>query len=421
MGAEQALKGPIVGSKAPERTGGWLAGRSRGGVRGYAIGLLALVLAAAVALALAPFVDAKSASLLLLGAVMAPGSAVWPSIALLAARQRSLLADRVSSTTVHAGDALSLGLFLVEAADQPPRLSAPRGSRPAGLGRASPALAEVQSAATAQELQAEIATLDRLGLTLAGHLDLGRLVKAVTDAGVAVTGAAFGAFLYRDASGVWTHCVSGAPPEAFVDFPLSQDAEAFGSPFQGAVSRSDDLAVRPSLWPEPPVQADAARPPARAELSRGARALRHRRPAGRPLLRTSEPGGLPCARRAPDRRPRGPRGHRRRQRAPLPRGAGGAHGGRDGQPGEGRVPGHAVARAADAADRDRRVGVPAPARPAHSRRDHGPPSTRSSATPARRTRSSTSCSTCRGSSRASSSSISSPWRSAPSSRRRSGR
>ena len=70
MGAEQALKGPIVGSKAPERTGGWLAVRSRGGVRGYAIGLLALVLAAAVALALAPFVDAKSASLLLLGAVM---------------------------------------------------------------------------------------------------------------------------------------------------------------------------------------------------------------------------------------------------------------------------------------------------------------------------------------------------------------
>ena len=229
--------------------------------------------------------DAKSASLLLLGAVMV---AAWfgglgPGLAtalLAAVASASLFMPiGVSSTTVHAGDALSLGLFLVEGSLISLLVSQLRAARDqAGLGteRAPGNLAEVQSAATtAQELQAEIATLDRLGLTLAGHLDLGRLVKAVTDAGVAVTGAAFGAFLYRDASGVWTHCVSGAPPEAFVDFPLAQDAEAFGSPFQGAVSRSDDLAVRPSLWSEPPVQADAARPSARAELSRGARALRH--------------------------------------------------------------------------------------------------------------------------------------------------
>lgn len=202
MGAEQALKGPIVGGKAPERTGGWLAVRSPGGVKGYAIGILALAFAAAVALALAPFVDAKSASLLLLGAVMVA--------------------------------AINLLVSLLRAAHDQAGL---------GTGRAPDNLAEVQiAAATAQELQSEIATLDRLGLTLAGHLDLGRLVKAVTDAGVSVTGAAFGAFLYRDASGVWTHCVAGAPPEAFVDFPLAQNAEAFGSPFQGAVSRSDDLA-----------------------------------------------------------------------------------------------------------------------------------------------------------------------------------
>ena len=121
---------------------------------------------------------------------------------------------------------------------------------------------------------------------------------------------------------------------------------------------------RPSLRSEPPLQADAARPLARAELPRGARALRHRRPARRPLLRTSEPRGLPATRRTARRPPRGPRGHCRRQRAPLPRGAGGAQGGRGGGPGEGRVPGHPVARAADAPDRDRRVGVPAPGRPA---------------------------------------------------------
>jgi signal transduction histidine kinase/CheY-like chemotaxis protein len=134
-------------------------------------------------------------------------------------------------------------------------------------------LAEGRSAATsAQEFQTEIATLDRLGLTLAGHLDLERLVKAVTEAGVAVTGAAFGAFLYRDASAVWTHCVSGAPPEAFVDFPLSQDAEAFGSPFEGAVSRSDDLACDSRYgWNLPFKQMPCGLLPARSYLTAAVR------------------------------------------------------------------------------------------------------------------------------------------------------
>jgi signal transduction histidine kinase/ActR/RegA family two-component response regulator len=244
-----------VGSEATERMGGWLAGRSRGDARGYAIGLLAVVLAAAVELALHPFVDTKSALLLLLGAVM---TAAWfgglgPGLAaaLLAAVASSSLLRPVdgSSTTVLAGDTLSLGLFLVGGSLISLLVAQFRAARDQAelvTERVPGKLAEGQSAATtAQELQTEIATLDRLGLTLAGHLDLERLVKAVTDAGVAVTGAAFGAFLYRAASGVWTHCVSGAPPEAFVDFPLAQDAEAFGSPFEGAVSRSDDLTCDP--------------------------------------------------------------------------------------------------------------------------------------------------------------------------------
>jgi signal transduction histidine kinase/CheY-like chemotaxis protein len=251
-----------VGSQATDRMNGWLEGRSRGGVGGYAIGVLAVVVAAAVGLALAPFVDAKSASLLLLGAVM---TAAWlgglgPGLAttlLAAVGSVSLFTPiGVSSTTAHAGEALGLGLFLVEGSLISILVAQLRIARmQAGLGteRAPGNLGEGQSAATtAQELQAEIATLDRLGLTLAGHLDLGRLVKAVTDAGVAVTGAAFGAFLYRDASGVWTHSVSGAPPEAFVDFPLSQEAEPFGSPFRGAVSRSDDLSCDPRCGPNLP-------------------------------------------------------------------------------------------------------------------------------------------------------------------------
>ena len=122
-----------------------------------------------------------------------------------------------------------------------------------------------------------------------------KLVKAVTDAGVAITGAAFGAFLYRDGSDHATHYVSGAPPEAFVDFPLFQDAEAFGSPFLGAVSRSDDLERDPRYGQNLPFKTDAARPSARPELSLGAGALGRRRAARGSLLRASRSGVLPRA------------------------------------------------------------------------------------------------------------------------------
>jgi signal transduction histidine kinase/CheY-like chemotaxis protein len=87
------------------------------------------------------------------------------------------------------------------------------------------------------------AVFDQLGLTLSGQLDMASLAKAVTDAGVAMTGAAFGAFLYRDGSGAPTHYVIGAPPDAFVDFPLAPETGELGSPFKGPVARSDDLEV----------------------------------------------------------------------------------------------------------------------------------------------------------------------------------
>jgi signal transduction histidine kinase/ActR/RegA family two-component response regulator len=82
---------------------------------------------------------------------------------------------------------------------------------------------------------------DQLGPTLSGQLDMVSLAKAVTDAGVAMTGAAFGAFLYKDGSGAPTHYVTGAPSDAFVDFPLAQELGNAGSPFKGTVARSDDL------------------------------------------------------------------------------------------------------------------------------------------------------------------------------------
>jgi signal transduction histidine kinase/ActR/RegA family two-component response regulator len=89
------------------------------------------------------------------------------------------------------------------------------------------------------------AICDQLGLTLSGQLDMATLAKAVTDAGVAMTGAAFGAFLYKDGSDSPVHYVTGAPSGAFVDFPLSPENGDVGSPFKGIVSRSDDLETDP--------------------------------------------------------------------------------------------------------------------------------------------------------------------------------
>ena len=102
-----------------------------------------------------------------------------------------------------------------------------------------------ESGRIAEALPSELEILNRLGLTLAGQLDLERLAQAVTDAGVAITGAAFGAFLYRDTSGVWSHFVLGAPREAFVGVSLPDDADAARTPIPPDVSRCDDLSRDP--------------------------------------------------------------------------------------------------------------------------------------------------------------------------------
>jgi len=223
------------------RIGRWFAGQ-----RAYAIGLAVLLLAAGTKLTFDPQSDARTPFLLLLGTVM---TAAWFG-GLLPGLMTTLLSALVgdylfvpagsSFTSGHPGNAIGLGLFLVEGS-----LISVLGSRFRATRRSEQALGQLtahrKAETAARQLEPELETLNRLGLALAGQLDMERLVKAVTDAGVAITGAAFGAFLYKDAADVATHYVSGAPPEAFVDFPLFQDASTFGSPFLGAVSRSDDL------------------------------------------------------------------------------------------------------------------------------------------------------------------------------------
>lgn len=249
---------PIL--RAPERgspltiespPSGWL-GREGWG---FAAGVGGVLTAAALKLALGPIIDGNSLFLLLLGSVT---GAAWLGGARPGLATTLLGAIAASNVVMHSGfaippadpaDAVSLGLFLVEGGlisllverlrvagwqigvDQPRPTARPDDNEDKSVAKGG------------RERRAEVATFDQLGLTLSGQLDMTSLAKAVTDAGVAMTGAAFGAFLYKDGSGGPTHYVTGAPPEAFVDFPLSQDTGTFGSPFRGAVSRSEDLST----------------------------------------------------------------------------------------------------------------------------------------------------------------------------------
>jgi signal transduction histidine kinase/CheY-like chemotaxis protein len=100
----------------------------------------------------------------------------------------------------------------------------------------------------------EAAPFDPLGFSLAGQLDMVKVAKAVTDAGVALTGAAFGAFLYTDETGGPAHYVTGAQADAFLDFPAPDQIGSQGAPFRGVAARSDDLERDPHFGAHLPFQ-----------------------------------------------------------------------------------------------------------------------------------------------------------------------
>jgi PAS domain S-box-containing protein len=92
--------------------------------------------------------------------------------------------------------------------------------------------------------------LNRAASSLALETDRYRLVQIVTDAGVELTGAQYGAFFHNtvDASGEGYRLftLSGAPLEAFSKFPMPRNTAVFAPTFAGtAVVRSDDITQDP--------------------------------------------------------------------------------------------------------------------------------------------------------------------------------
>jgi PAS domain S-box-containing protein len=101
-----------------------------------------------------------------------------------------------------------------------------------------------------REASHRLEILNRTGAALAAELDLERLVQLVTDAGVELTGAQFGAFFYNtlnDAGESYMlFTLSGAQRDAFEGFGMPRATAVFQPTFQGkGVIRSDDILLDP--------------------------------------------------------------------------------------------------------------------------------------------------------------------------------
>jgi PAS domain S-box-containing protein len=108
--------------------------------------------------------------------------------------------------------------------------------------------------------QAEILwTLNDVNQLVSAELDLDRLVQAVTDAGVELTGAAFGAFFYNqrneEGESYTLYTLSGVSPDAFSSFPMPRNTQVFGPTFEGkGIIRVHDITQDPRYGHNLPYQ-----------------------------------------------------------------------------------------------------------------------------------------------------------------------
>jgi PAS domain S-box-containing protein len=101
-----------------------------------------------------------------------------------------------------------------------------------------------------REERRALEVLNRAGSALALETDLRKLVQIVTDAGVELTHAEFGAFFYNvigeTGESYMLYTLSGAPVEAFSKFPMPRNTEVFAPTFTGeGIVRSEDITKDP--------------------------------------------------------------------------------------------------------------------------------------------------------------------------------
>ncbi|WLB24026.1 GAF domain-containing protein [Bradyrhizobium japonicum] len=110
-----------------------------------------------------------------------------------------------------------------------------------------------------KKAEEHLRVLNDTGAVVARELDLEKVVQIVTDAGVVLSGAEFGAFFYNvlDDSGAsyMLYALSGAPRSAFENFPMPRATAVFEPTFLGtAVVRSDDILKDARYGRNPPRQ-----------------------------------------------------------------------------------------------------------------------------------------------------------------------
>ena len=98
----------------------------------------------------------------------------------------------------------------------------------------------------AREEARALEVLNRTGIAVAAELDLERLVQMVTDAGVELSHAEFGAFFYNvikaGGESYTLYTLSGAPRGAFEKYPMPRNTAIFEPTFRGrGPVRSDDV------------------------------------------------------------------------------------------------------------------------------------------------------------------------------------
>lgn len=104
--------------------------------------------------------------------------------------------------------------------------------------------------AALREESRTLEVLNSAGTAVSAELDLEQVVQTVTDAGVELTGAQFGAFFYNvlneEGESYMLYTLSGVSREAFADYPMPRATKVFAPTFNGeGIVRCDDILEDP--------------------------------------------------------------------------------------------------------------------------------------------------------------------------------
>jgi PAS domain S-box-containing protein len=161
-------------------------------------------------------------------------------------------ADAAARRALNAGEptAFDIQYRTIGLDDKTERWIAATGSAHFEGGRATRFIGTIIDITSQKRTERHLQIMNDTGTTVAAELDLERIVQAVTDAGVELSGAQFGAFFYNvlDEQGgsYMIYALSGAPQSAFENYPMPRATSVFEPTFIGSgVVRSDDILLDP--------------------------------------------------------------------------------------------------------------------------------------------------------------------------------